>query len=82
MALTHDFVEYVIRSMSHPNGLGNVLKETLIETGVLMTDESFFATLLMNSPFKDTIPNLNTNDRSLINYPSMKVPSSEQQELE
>ena len=73
MALTHDFVEYVIRSMSHPNGLGNVLKETLIETGVLMTDESFFATLLMNSPFKDTIPNLNTNDRSLINYPSMKA---------
>jgi hypothetical protein len=72
MALTHDFVSYAIRSMSHPNGLGNVLKETLVKTEVLMTDESFFATLLMNSPFKDTIPKVNTNDRSLINYPSMQ----------
>jgi len=72
MALTHDFVEYAIRSMSHPNGLGNVLKETLIETEVLMTDETFFATLLMNSPFRDTIPKLNTSDKSLLNYPSMQ----------
>mmetsp|Transcript_1095 Transcript_1095/g.2287 ORF Transcript_1095/g.2287 Transcript_1095/m.2287 type:complete len:495 (+) Transcript_1095:83-1567(+) len=71
MALTHDFVEYVIRSMDHPNGLGNVLKETLIETGVLMTDETFFATMLMNSPaFKDTIPQLN-EDGALESYPSM-----------
>ena len=63
MALTHEFVEYVIRSMSHPNGLGNVLKETLVDTEVQMTDESFFATLLMNSPFKDTIPKLNSEDK-------------------
>lgn len=70
MALTHDFVEYVIRSMDHPNGLGNVLKETLIETEVLMTDETFFSTILMNSPFKDTIPQLN-DDGALEQYPSM-----------
>eukprot|EP00579_Thalassiosira_antarctica_P001020 CAMPEP_0201875888 /NCGR_PEP_ID=MMETSP0902-20130614/7737_1 /ASSEMBLY_ACC=CAM_ASM_000551 /TAXON_ID=420261 /ORGANISM="Thalassiosira antarctica, Strain CCMP982" /LENGTH=487 /DNA_ID=CAMNT_0048403031 /DNA_START=113 /DNA_END=1574 /DNA_ORIENTATION=- len=71
MALTHDFVEYVIRSMEHPNGLGNVLKETLIETTVLMTDETFFATMLMNSPtFKDTIPQLN-DDGALESYPTM-----------
>ena len=70
MALTHDFVEYVIRSMDHPNGLGNVLKETLIETGVLMTDETFFATVLMNSPYNNTIPQLN-DDGSLTRYPSM-----------
>ncbi|KAK1739001.1 core-2/I-branching enzyme [Skeletonema marinoi] len=72
MALTHEFVEYVIRSMSHPNGLGSVLKETLVDTEVQMTDESFFATLLMNSPFKDTIPKLNSEDKSLVNYPSMQ----------
>ena len=70
MALTHDFVEYVIRSMDHPNGLGNVLKETLIETEVLMTDETFFATMLMNSPYKDTVPKLN-DDGTLTNYPSL-----------
>ena len=71
MALTHDFVEHVIRSMDHPNGLGNVLKETLIETKVLMTDETFFATMLMNSPaFKDTIPQLN-EDGALEDYPTM-----------
>lgn len=71
MALCHDFVEYVIRSMSHPNGLGNVLKETLIETTVLMTDETFFATMLMNSPaFKDTIPKVN-DDGSLESYSTL-----------
>lgn len=71
MALTHDFVEYVIRSMDHPNGLGSVLKETLIETGVLMTDETFFATMLMNSPeFESTIPRLD-EDGALESYPSM-----------
>ncbi|KAL7535969.1 hypothetical protein ACHAXR_006838 [Thalassiosira sp. AJA248-18] len=71
MALTHDFVEYVIRSMDHPNGLGNALKETLIKTKVLMTDETFFATMLMNTPaFKDTIPEIN-GDGALESYPSM-----------
>lgn len=73
MALTHEFVQYTIRSMSHPNGLGNVLKTTLVSTEVLMTDETFFATLLMNSPFKDTIPKLNNDDKSLIKYPSMSA---------
>jgi hypothetical protein len=81
MALTFEFVEFVIRSMSHPNGLGNVLRETLVTTDVLMTDETFFATMLMNSPFNDTIPKLtpteskeedgNKNKRALITYPSM-----------
>ena len=71
MALTHEFVEYVIRSMDHPNGLGNVLMQTLVDTEVLMTDETFFATMLMNSPaFKDTIPNVNQNG-ALQSYPSM-----------
>ena len=80
MALTHDFVEFVIRSMDHPNGMGNVLKETLVGCGVLMTDESFFATMLMNSPFRDTVPQLlnNTEDeeedkKSLARYPSMQA---------
>jgi hypothetical protein len=72
MALTHEFVEYVIRSMDHPNGFGNVLMETFVETEVLMTDETFFATILMNSPaFKDTIPKLNA-DGALEKYPSLK----------
>mmetsp|Transcript_49555 Transcript_49555/g.105305 ORF Transcript_49555/g.105305 Transcript_49555/m.105305 type:complete len:492 (+) Transcript_49555:128-1603(+) len=71
MALTHQFVEYVIRSMGHPNGLGNVLKETLIKTKVLMTDETFFATILMNSPtFKGTLPELN-DDGALESFPTM-----------
>jgi hypothetical protein len=71
MALTRDFVEYVVRSMSHPNGLGNVLKETFLKTKVQMTDESFFATVLMNSPaFNDTLPKLNENG-ALERYPSM-----------
>ena len=71
MALTHDFVEYVVRSMIHPNGLGNVLKETFLKTKVQMTDESFFATVLMNSPaFNDTLPKLNENG-ALERYPSM-----------
>ncbi len=72
MALTYEFVHYVIRSMSHPNGLGSVLKDTLIECGVQMTDESFFATILMNSPFNHTLPKLNAEDKSLLNYPSMQ----------
>jgi hypothetical protein len=71
MALTYDFVSHVVRSMDHPNGLGNVLKETLIDTEVLMTDETFFATILMNSPeFKDTLPKLNA-DGALERYPSL-----------
>ncbi|KAL7544130.1 hypothetical protein ACHAWF_007517 [Thalassiosira exigua] len=71
MALTHDFVEYVVRSMDHPNGQGNVLKETLIDTAVLMTDETFFATLLMNAAeFNSTIPQLNS-DGALKSYPSL-----------
>ncbi|KAL7494451.1 hypothetical protein ACHAWT_003144 [Skeletonema menzelii] len=72
MALTHDFVNYVIRSLSHPNGLGSVLKKTFVDTEVQMTDESFFATVLMNSPFNNTIPKLNKDDKSLLNYPSMQ----------
>jgi len=72
MALTHDFTEYVIRSLDHPNGLGAVLKHALIETEVLMTDETFFATMLMNSPaFRDTIPKLN-DDGALERFPSMR----------
>ncbi|KAL7440411.1 hypothetical protein ACHAXH_005851 [Discostella pseudostelligera] len=82
MALTSDFVTYVIRSMSHPNGFGNVLKETLIQTKVLMTDETFFPTLLMNSPyFTSTIPQVinntvekedsSTTNGSLIKYPRL-----------
>jgi hypothetical protein len=71
MALQHDFVEYVIRSMEHPNGLGNVLMDTLVETEVLMTDETFFATLLMNSRFNSTIPRLN-EDGAIAAMPSMK----------
>lgn len=71
MALTHDFVEYVVRSMSHPNGLGSVLKASLIKTKVQMTDETFFATILMNSPaFNHTLPKLNDNG-ALERYPSM-----------
>jgi hypothetical protein len=71
MALTHDFVEYVVRSMIHPNGLGNVLKETFLKTKVQMTDESFFATILMNSPaYNHTLPKLN-EDGALERYPSM-----------
>lgn len=71
MALQHEFVEYVIRSMEHPNGLGNVLMETLVETEVLMTDETFFATLLMNSPFNTTIIKLN-DEKAVDAMPSMK----------
>ena len=72
MALTPDFVEYVVRSLDHPNGLGRVLKETFLDTEVLMTDETFFATLLMNSAkFKDTLPKLNSED-ALASYPSMR----------
>ena len=71
MALTHDFVEYVVRSMSHPNGLGSVLKASLLKTEVQMTDETFFSTMLMNSPaFNETIPKLN-KDGALERYPSM-----------
>ncbi|KAL3798702.1 hypothetical protein HJC23_004453 [Cyclotella cryptica] len=72
MALTHEFVEYVVRSMDHPNGFGNVLMETFLRTEVLMTDETFFATLLMNSPaFRDTIPKLNA-DGALEKFPTLR----------
>ena len=71
MALQHEFVEYIVRSMEHPNGLANVLMETLIETEVLMTDETFFATLLMNSHFNTTLPKLNP-DGSMERLSSMK----------
>ena len=71
MALTSDFVTHVVRSMSHPNGMGNVLKEIMIQSKVLMTDETFFATMLMNSPsFNSTIPQVN-EDGSLARYPRM-----------
>ena len=72
MALTSEFVTYAIRSMSHPNGLGNVLKETLIQTKVLMTDETFFPTLLMNSPyFNSTVPQVKVEDGSLVQFPRL-----------
>ncbi len=72
MALTSKFVTFAIRSMSHPNGFGNVLKETLIQTKVLMTDETFFPTLLMNSPyFNSTIPQVNDMEGSLVKYPRL-----------
>ena len=72
MAITPDFVEFVVCSLDHPNGLGRVLKETFLETEVLMTDETFFATLLMNSQqFKDTLPKLNSED-ALASYPSLR----------
>ncbi|KAL7471184.1 hypothetical protein ACHAXS_011497 [Conticribra weissflogii] len=71
MALTREFVEFVIRSMDHPNGLGKVLKDAMVNTGVSMTDETFFATLLMNSPsFEHTIPVLN-DEGALARFPSM-----------
>ena len=57
--------------MDHPNGLGNVLKEALVDTEVLMTDETFVSTMLMNSPlFKHTLPALN-DDGALEIFPSM-----------
>lgn len=71
MALQHQFVEYIIRSMEHPNGLGNILMETLAESEVLMTDETFFATILMNSHFNTTIPKLN-DEKAVDALPSMK----------
>lgn len=72
MAITPDFVEYVVRSLDHPNGLGRVLKETFLDKEVLMTDETFFATLLMNSQkFKDTLPKLNS-EGALASYPTMR----------
>ncbi|KAL3823303.1 hypothetical protein ACHAXA_010438 [Cyclostephanos tholiformis] len=71
MALTHNFVEYVVRSLSHPNGMGSVLKASLLKTEVQMTDETFFPTILMNSPaFNETIPKLN-DEGALERYPSM-----------
>jgi len=71
MALTRDFVEFVVRSMDHPNGLGNVLKDSMVNTGVSMTDETFFATMLMNSPsFEHTLPVLNEVG-ALARFPTM-----------
>ena len=72
MALTHDFVEYIIRSMKHPNGLGNVLMEKLIETEVLMTDETFFATMLMNSAFHTTLPQVDDDNGAIRGLSTMK----------
>jgi len=74
MSLTNEFVTYVIRSMGHPNGIGNVIKDIFIDTDVSMTDETFFATILMNSPyFNNTLPIVNkeTGGR-LVQYPRLR----------
>ena len=74
MSLTNEFVSYVIRSMGHPNGLGNVIKDIFIAADVSMTDETFFATILMNSPyFNNTLPIMSEGTGRLARYPRLRA---------
>mmetsp|Transcript_16032 Transcript_16032/g.29156 ORF Transcript_16032/g.29156 Transcript_16032/m.29156 type:complete len:493 (-) Transcript_16032:1767-3245(-) len=71
MSLQPDFVTYLVKSLQREDSLPSLFKKALIRSEVLMTDETFIPTLLMNvSPFNHTLP-LITQDGSLESMPSL-----------
>jgi len=74
MTLTRSFVEFITHEMDRSDSLVSRYAEYLQESEFLMTDETFFASLLMSiSPFNKTqIPKLNLiMDGGLIQRPEM-----------
>ena len=57
MVLNPDLVEYFAVSMRDENSFGTALKWAYIEKNRVVTDETFFPTLVMNEErFKGTVP--------------------------
>jgi len=63
MSLTPEFCEFVVRQLARPDSLPSRFRGWLIETGKLMSDETFFTSILMRY-FPETIPNM-TDDMFL-----------------
>ena len=73
MVLQPDFVRYLVRSLQRRDSLPSRFKDYLIETGRLMTDETFIPTLLMHvHPFNTTLPRVNENG-TLVDAPEMET---------
>jgi len=59
MALTPEFVEYIVNSLAQKTSLPSQFKKWLQDNRKLMADETFIPTLLMNVPeFANSIPTL------------------------
>jgi len=72
MSLTRDFVEYVVEGMTRQDSLVAKYANYAQTEALQMTDETFFATLLMQTrPFNETqLPQLNEEDGSLLLRPT------------
>jgi hypothetical protein len=64
MTLTRDFCQWLIQSLQHPNSLASRFRDVLIERQYLMTDETYFSTLLVHV-FPETLPQV-VDDTSVL----------------
>jgi len=71
MALTADFVRYLVSELRREESLASMYRDDTIELARLMTDETYIATMLMNvRPYNDTLPELLPGG-NLASLPSM-----------
>lgn len=73
MTLTKSFVTHITEQMSRPDSLVSRYAQFLQDGQFMVTDETFFSSLLMNlAPFNTTqVPKVNDEDGSLIQRPDM-----------
>ena len=57
MSLTPEYCEFIVRQLARPDSLSSRFRDWLIETGKLMSDETFFTSILMRY-FPETIPKI------------------------
>lgn len=57
MSLTTEFCEFIIRNLARSDSLPSRFRDWLIETKKLMSDETFFTSMLMRY-FPQTVPNI------------------------
>ena len=60
MILQRPFCQWLIQEMERPNSLPSLYSHYLQQSGKLMTDETFFATLIVHK-FPETLPKLDAN---------------------
>ena len=71
MALTYEFVSYLVQSLKRDDSLVSRYKQSLIDSERLMADETFVPTILMNVyPFNETVPDVLPSG-GLASLPSM-----------
>ena len=63
MMLTQEFVTYMGKGLRNPESLPHKLMEYMINHRNVVTDETYFASIIMNHPkFKSTVPNVERGD--------------------